>query len=168
MRVKPRTRVLPAATCRRHRFLDGKGSSPRETALFIPLIPRAVPRTTPCRSRQSTTDPGGETRRFTGKKRLVTGLTAASFAVALTVGSGVPAQAADGEVVVFKADLTPLEHYANPEGCHNLPLPLHHVLVNLTNSSVKLYNLPNCGGLSTWSIKPDQGGHTDLFLSFKV
>ncbi|WP_372410666.1 hypothetical protein [Streptomyces luteireticuli] len=107
-------------------------------------------------------------RRFTAKNRLVMGLTAASFAAALTLGGGVPAQAAGGEVVVFQVDALPLKHYPNPQGCTNLSTALHHVLINQTDRPVKVYNLPNCIGVPLATVQPDTGAHADTFLSFSA
>ena len=67
--------------------------------------------------------------------------------VAATVGVAVPAQAAaTGRVVVFSTELTPLEIYENPHGCHAIPVT-SHVLVNLMTSRIVVYGNPFCFGL---------------------
>lgn len=53
------------------------------------------------------------------------------------------AQAATGKVVVFSVEVTPLETYDDPEGCHSLPAGAH-VLSDLTDDDVTIHGDPMC------------------------
>lgn len=69
----------------------------------------------------------------------------------------VPAHAAQGEVSVFGTEVTPLTNYANPSGCHKLPLDAH-VLSNHTDRPVTIHGDPFCltPGLT---VPPGHGSH---------
>ncbi|MEV4368579.1 hypothetical protein AB0J71_16025 [Nonomuraea sp. NPDC049637] len=68
-----------------------------------------------------------------------------------------PALAATGQVVVFQAELVPLEIYDDPSGCTRLPLAAH-VLSNQTDRPVRVHGDPFCLGPSV-TIQPGFGSH---------
>ncbi|KAB8161255.1 hypothetical protein FH609_027310 [Streptomyces sp. 3MP-14] len=74
-----------------------------------------------------------------------------------TAAFSVPAHAAEGEVTVFGTEVTPLTNYADPVGCHKLPLDAH-VLTNRTDGPVTIYGDPFCltPGLT---VQPGYGSH---------
>ncbi|MDT0328337.1 hypothetical protein [Nocardiopsis lambiniae] len=83
--------------------------------------------------------------------------------VALALGSlllgVVPAHAATGEVVVFTTEFEDVVRYADPAsgGCVRLPATAH-VLVNLTDTDVRIHAGPWCSGPGV-TVEPERGWH---------
>ncbi|GAA1973759.1 hypothetical protein [Amycolatopsis minnesotensis] len=84
---------------------------------------------------------------------LLASMAGAAFLVALPS----TASAATGKVIVFEVEITSLTTYDNPSGCKKLP-PLAHVLVNETDSPVKIYGDPFCLSPSL-TVRPGYGSH---------
>ncbi|MGH3906291.1 MAG: hypothetical protein ACRDTE_19240 [Pseudonocardiaceae bacterium] len=100
-------------------------------------------------------------------RRVLAFLSALVVACALVVAFVRPALAADGQVVVFIADYTDLAVFNNPSGCQILPLG-SHVLANLTDEPVTVYQDPLCLSVGP-VIEPGDGAHVPPFAgSFKV
>lgn len=100
-------------------------------------------------------------------RRVLAYLSALVIACALAVTFVRPAFAADGQVVVFIADYTPVVVHENPSGCYILPVGAH-VLVNQTDGPVTFYQDPLCLGPAP-TISPGDGAHVPPFAgSFKV
>lgn len=80
-----------------------------------------------------------------------------------------PALAADGEVVIFVMDYTPVVVHENPSGCYSLPVGAH-VLVNQTGEPVSLYGDPFCFVPSPGpTVGSGEGAHVPPSVgSFKV
>ncbi|WP_433869047.1 hypothetical protein [Saccharopolyspora sp. CA-218241] len=83
-----------------------------------------------------------------------TALAAGAFAMLVSAGA---ATASTGEVAVFETELQPLTSYANPTGCHKLPMAAH-VLVNQTDQPVRIYGDPFCLTPSL-TVQPGHGSH---------
>ncbi|GAB3302009.1 hypothetical protein [Parasphingorhabdus pacifica] len=62
-----------------------------------------------------------------------------------------------GEVIVFTVDFAPVTKFPSPEGCNTLPTGTH-VVVNNTDSEVRIYADPNCFGPSL-RLDPDYAAH---------
>ncbi|MFF5405161.1 hypothetical protein ACFY8K_19060 [Streptomyces misionensis] len=84
-------------------------------------------------------------------------LAAASALLAVCATAGTAGAAEEGDVVVFRTELTPLTVYHDPHGCHKLPLDAH-VLTNRTDRLVTVYGDPFCltPGLV---VRPGYGAH---------
>ena len=94
-------------------------------------------------------------------------LSALVIACALTVVFARPALAADGQVVIFIADFTPVVVHENPSGCTILPVGAH-VLVNQTNGPVSFHQDPLCLGPGP-QVSPGSGAHVPPIAgSFQV
>lgn len=91
-------------------------------------------------------------------RRLVSAIAipAAGLIAALSV-PGTALAAANGEVTVFRTELSPLTVYENPDGCKKLPAD-GHVLVNQSDKPVTVYGDPFCvtPGLT---VQPGHGAH---------
>ncbi|QWF83839.1 hypothetical protein [Amycolatopsis sp. CA-230715] len=84
-------------------------------------------------------------------------LLVATLGTVFLVAVPVTASAAEGKVVVFETELNELTTYIDPEGCQKLP-PLAHVLVNDTDSPVRIYADPFCLTPSL-KVRPGYGSH---------
>ncbi|MCN9242331.1 hypothetical protein NGF19_16280 [Streptomyces sp. RY43-2] len=84
-------------------------------------------------------------------------LAAVSALLAVSAASGTAAAAEEGDVVVFRTELSPLTVYHDPQGCQKLPLDAH-VLTNRTDKPVTVYADPFCltPGLV---VQPGYGSH---------
>lgn len=101
-------------------------------------------------------------------RRVLAYLSALVVACAFVVTFARPALAADGQVVIFVADYTPVVVHENPSsGCYLLPLGAH-VLVNQTDGPVSFYQDPLCLGVGP-TVAPGDGAHVPPYAgSFKV
>ena len=92
-------------------------------------------------------------------RRIASLAAAAAVAVGGVVAGAAPAQASTGEVVVFTTEFEKLRHYPDPASgsCHRLP-ETAHVLVNLTDSDVRMHAGPTCFGPGA-EVAPDHGWH---------
>jgi hypothetical protein len=90
-------------------------------------------------------------------RRLAAVLVAVVSGLTISILTGVPADAATGDVTVFSTELQPLDVFHNPTGCLKLPLAAH-VLVNQTSSDVRTYADPLCLSPSL-TIHPGYGSH---------
>ncbi len=100
-------------------------------------------------------------------RRLLTYLGAPLVSCALVGIFISPAQAANGQIVIFVADYQDVAVFDNPSGCELLPVG-SHVLVNLTDEQVTFYQDPLCVTDGP-GIDPGQGAHVPAFAgSFKV
>lgn len=91
-------------------------------------------------------------------RRLVLALAAPAAGIfAVLSAAGTASAAADGDVSVFRTEVSPLSVYQNPSGCTKLPAD-SHVLMNRSDKPVTIYADPFCGtpGLT---IQPDHGAH---------
>ncbi|MEW2620527.1 hypothetical protein [Streptomyces sp. NPDC048106] len=70
-------------------------------------------------------------------------LAAASALIAVSATAGTAHAAEEGDVVVFRTELSPLTVYHDPYGCQKLPLDAH-VLTNRTDRPVTVYGDPFC------------------------
>jgi hypothetical protein len=91
-------------------------------------------------------------------KRFTTVLFGTLTATALLMSTGPTASAATGEVVVFSAEVVPLDVYENPRGCYALPEGAH-VLANRTDRAVRVYGAPGCFGLPVVTVEESWGSH---------
>ena len=84
-------------------------------------------------------------------------LAAASALLAVCAATGTASAAEEGDVVVFRTELTPLTVYHDPHGCQKLP-PDAHVLANRSDRPVTVYADPFCltPGLI---VRPGYGSH---------
>lgn len=101
-------------------------------------------------------------------RRVLAYVSALVIACALVVTFARPALAADGQVVIFVADYTPVVVYENPSnGCYVLPIGAH-VLVNQTDGPVSLYQDPACISFGP-TVNPGDGAHVPPIAgSFRV
>jgi hypothetical protein len=101
-------------------------------------------------------------------KRFKTVLFGTLTAIALLMSASPAAGAATGEVVVYTAEVVPLDVYENPSGCYALPEGAH-VLVNRTNRPLKVYGTPGCFGVPVLTVEEDWGSHVPpAAASFRV
>lgn len=100
--------------------------------------------------------------------RILAYLSALVLACAVVVTFVRPALAANGQVVIFIADYTPVVVHSNPsDGCYLLPIGAH-VLVNQTGGPVTFYQDPICFSIGP-TVKPGTGAHVPPFAgSFRV
>ncbi|KIH98261.1 hypothetical protein LP52_13865 [Streptomonospora alba] len=86
-------------------------------------------------------------------------LSATALAGALVMATSGTAQAATGDVVVFKTELERLDTYENPPdgACYSLP-GTAHVLLNQTDSVVTIHSEPGCMFPGV-PVQPDHGWH---------
>lgn len=84
-------------------------------------------------------------------------LAAAGALLAASATAGTAVAAEEGDVVVFRTELSPLTVYHAPDGCQKLPSDAH-VLANRTDRPVTVYADPFCltPGLI---VKPGYGSH---------
>lgn len=80
-----------------------------------------------------------------------------SIAVGLLAVGAPHASAAEGRVLVFTTELSKATVYENPTGCTVFP-PAAHIVVNQTNTPIKIYGGPSCIGPSI-TAEPGWGGH---------
>lgn len=82
---------------------------------------------------------------------------AAAGLLAVLALPGTASAASNGDVTVFRTELSPLTVYENPTGCTKLPAD-SHVLVNRSDKPVTVYGDPFCltPGLT---VQPDHGAH---------
>lgn len=101
-------------------------------------------------------------------RRVLAYVSALVVACALVVTFARPALAADGQVVIFVADYTPVVVHDNPaSGCYLLPVGAH-VLVNQTDGPVSFYQDPLCLTVGP-VVQPGSGAHVPpLAGSFQV
>jgi hypothetical protein len=90
-------------------------------------------------------------------RRLATVLVAVVSGLAVSILTGIPAQATTGDVTVFSTELQPLDVYHDPVGCLKLP-PAAHVLVNQSSGDVQVYLDPLCLTPSL-TVHPGFGSH---------
>lgn len=78
------------------------------------------------------------------------------------------AQAPSDQVLVFIADaLVPVQKFASPEGCHQLPVGTH-VVINDTSRTITLHATPDCSGIGI-PLDSEHGAHElPAFGSFKA
>lgn len=101
-------------------------------------------------------------------KRFTTVLFGTLTATALLMSAGPAAGAATGEVVVYTAEVVPLDVYENPRGCYALPEGAH-VLANRTDRPVQVYGAPGCFGVPVVTVKENWGSHVPpAAASFRV
>jgi hypothetical protein len=90
-------------------------------------------------------------------RRLAAVLVVAVSGLAISILTGVPADAATGDVTVFSTELQPLDVYHDPAGCQKLPLAAH-VLINQSAGPVQIYADPFCL-TPNLTIQPGYGSH---------
>jgi hypothetical protein len=101
-------------------------------------------------------------------KRFKTVLFGTVTATALLMSASPAANAAMGEVVVYTAEIVPLDVYENPWGCYPLPEGAH-VLANRTNRPLQVYGTPECFGLPVLTVERNWGSHVPpAAASFRV
>lgn len=74
---------------------------------------------------------------------LVGALSLVSTIVFPSAASSAPTPAAEGTVTIFSHEFAPLTVHENPKGC-TLILPTAHVLINQTNTPIRVYGDPLC------------------------
>ncbi|WP_034089301.1 hypothetical protein [Streptacidiphilus albus] len=100
-------------------------------------------------------------------------LAALLAATALLGVCAAPAQAANGQIVLFSTEFQQLKTYQDPVGCQQLP-PTAHVLDNLTDQPVMVYADPFCTIPATLPVsglgvlRPGYGSHVTGIGSFSV
>jgi hypothetical protein len=90
-------------------------------------------------------------------RKLASVLVVVVCGLAISILTGVPAQAATGDVTVFSTELQPLDVYHDPVGCVKLPVAAH-VLTNQTSSDVRVYADPFCL-TPNLTVQPGYGSH---------
>ncbi|WP_410644307.1 hypothetical protein [Amycolatopsis sp. lyj-346] len=101
-------------------------------------------------------------------KRFMAVLLSTLTATALLMSASPAAGAATGEVVVFTAEVVPLDVHENPRGCYALPEGAH-VLANRTDRPVVVYGTPECFGVPILTVKASWGSHVPpAAASFRV
>lgn len=88
---------------------------------------------------------------------LVGALSAASAIIFPPAAASAPAPAAVGTVTIFSHELTPLIAHENPSGC-TIVLPTAHVLINQTDTPVRVFGDPLCLSPSI-TVSPGFGFH---------
>jgi hypothetical protein len=91
-------------------------------------------------------------------KRFTTILFSTLTAAVLLASTAPAAGAATDEVVVYTAEVVPLNVYENPQGCYELPEGAH-VLANRTNRPVHVYGQPGCLGVPVLTVEKNWGSH---------
>lgn len=91
-------------------------------------------------------------------KRCTTVLFGTVTAIALLMSTSPAAGAATGEVVVYTAEIVPLDVYEHPRGCYAIPVGAH-VLTNRTNLPVLVYGTPGCFGFPVLTVEENWGSH---------
>ncbi|UQS24743.1 MULTISPECIES: hypothetical protein [Amycolatopsis] len=100
-------------------------------------------------------------------RRIVMAAAAVALAIPAVISGAGTAAAATGRVVVFETEFQQLTVYEDPSGCHKLPVA-SHVLVNLTDATVRTYGDPLCLTPSL-IVQPGFGTHVaPLTGSFSV
>jgi hypothetical protein len=96
------------------------------------------------------------------------------FAASALAATAAPAHAATGSVVIFSTEIQPIARYLNPGNtCQSVPLT-SHVLLNLTDSPIKVYADPFCSIPATLPItglgvlQPGYGTHVVGVGSFSA
>ncbi len=100
---------------------------------------------------------GSPSKEVDALQRKVSVVAGLAGAVLITGFAATAASAATGEVTVFETETTRLTTYADPSGCHKLPLAAH-VLNNHTDRPVRIYGDPFCAGPSV-TVQPGFGSH---------
>ncbi len=80
-----------------------------------------------------------------------------SITAGLLVVSAPHASATEGRVLVFTTEISKATVYENPTGCTVFP-PAAHIVVNQTNTPIKIYAGPSCIGPSI-PVESGWGGH---------
>jgi len=102
-------------------------------------------------------------------RRMTLPLAAVLLATAAPAGPARAADPAHGQVIVFSHERKRVTVTTNPAGCTRLPA-LAHVLVNLTDRTVRLYADPLCLVPSApfVTVRPGYGSHVSAVGSFAV
>ncbi|GAB2670055.1 hypothetical protein GCM10027271_32770 [Saccharopolyspora gloriosae] len=87
--------------------------------------------------------------------RLLVAATAAILAAGFPAATA--AAASSGQVLIFSTELEPVTTYDTPNGCYRAPLTAH-VLINETDSPVRIYGDPFCMTASL-VVAPGHGAH---------